>query len=74
MLPTIHSKIIMNVGDYRFLVPTDRYYRGQLLTVCHPTFCVLRPLFQIFFETESAVVAEPEVFALVFGAAVFEVA
>ena len=28
--PTLHSKIILNVGDYGFLVLTDRYYRGQL--------------------------------------------
>jgi len=32
---------------------------------CHPTFYVLPPLFQVFLEAESVVVAEPEVFALV---------
>jgi hypothetical protein len=27
--PTLHSKIVLDVGDYSFLVLTDRYYRGQ---------------------------------------------
>ncbi len=37
-------------------------------TFCHPTFypVFLPPLFQVFLEAESVVVAEPEVFALVF--------
>ena len=33
---------------------------------CHPTFDVLPPLLQVFLEAESVLVAEPEVFALVF--------
>jgi hypothetical protein len=64
---SLHSKIILNVGDYGFFVLTDRYYRGQLF--CHPTLYVLPPLLQVFLEAESVVVAEPEVFALVFAAA-----
>ena len=28
--PTLHSKIILNVGDYGFLVLTDRYCMWQL--------------------------------------------
>ncbi len=40
-------------------------------TFCHPTSypVFLPPLFQVFLEAESVVVAEPEVFALVFAAA-----
>jgi hypothetical protein len=33
---------------------------------CHPTFDVLPPLLQVFLEAESVLVAQPEVFALVF--------
>jgi hypothetical protein len=71
LLPTaLHSKIIRNVYDYGSLVLSDRYYRWQLFkTFCHPTFDVLPPLLQVFLEAESVVVAEPEVFALVFAAA-----
>jgi len=36
---------------------------------CHPTFYVPPPLFQVFLEAESVLVAESEVFALVFAAA-----
>jgi len=45
---------------------------ATFLTFCHPTFypVFLPPLFQVFpVETESVVVVEPEVFALVFVAA-----
>ena len=35
----------------------------------HPTFYVLPPLLRVFLEAESVVVAEPEVFALVFSVA-----
>ena len=55
---TLHSKIILNVGDYGFFVLTDRYYRGQLF--CHPTLYVLPPLLQVSLEAESVVVGEPE--------------
>jgi hypothetical protein len=49
---------------------TDRYYRGErFLTFCHPNFYVLPPLFQVFLEAESVVVAGPEVFPLVFAVA-----
>jgi hypothetical protein len=61
---TLHSKIILNVGDYGFLALTNRYHREQLFkTFCHPTFypVFLPPLFQVFLEAESVVVAEPEV-------------
>jgi hypothetical protein len=37
------------------------------LSFCHPTFCVLRPLLQVFLEAESvAAAAELQAFALVF--------
>lgn len=59
---TLHSRIILNVGDYGFLALTDGCYREQLFqTFCHPTFYVPSPLVQVFLEAESVVVAEPEV-------------
>jgi hypothetical protein len=30
--PTLHTKIILNVGDYGFLALPDRYYRWQLFS------------------------------------------
>ena len=53
---TLHSKIILNVGNYGFFVLTDRYYRGQLFqTFCHPTFSVLPSLLQVLLDAEVVV-------------------
>ena len=51
------------------IIPPLRYYRGKFfLNFYHPTFVVLPPLHQVFFEVESVVAADPEVFVLVFVA------
>lgn len=64
--PTVHSKIIVTVGDYGFLALTGTYYRGQVLqTFCHSTFYVLPPLLQVFLEAARVVAAAPGVFARV---------
>jgi hypothetical protein len=49
----------MSINQERSLLPHS---------FCHPIFYVLPPL-QVFLEAERDVVAEPEVFALVFAAA-----
>jgi len=78
---TLHSKIILNVGNYGFFVLTDRYYRGQLFqTFCHPTFSVLPSLLQVPLDAEVVVawvvevasveVAEPEVVSVEVAVAV----
>ena len=73
LYPTsLHSKIILNVGNYGFFVLTDRYYRGQLF--CHPTLYVLPPLLQVSLEAESVVAAEPEAAVSVAAEPVFFVA
>ncbi|MDH4267219.1 MAG: hypothetical protein OEW45_16435 [Deltaproteobacteria bacterium] len=63
---TLHSKIILNIGDYGFLALTDRYNRWQRFkTSCHPTFYISPPFLQVFLEAESVVVAGPEVVSAV---------
>ncbi len=48
--PALHSKIILNVGDYGFLALPDRYYRWQLFHV-DKLFVIL--LFILFFYLPS---------------------